>query len=189
MFERKNLTRITYFISSAIFSLTLLLACSTVPNAAPTEYKAANLPNGYGYSSTQLSANEYRVMFKATDKTSADLVQEYTLRRAAELAEKQNYTWLTIVKTDIEKKRGQGKSAVRTKPTRSVNPLQDQQCTMSGCEQVAQPFIENEDDIEVQTLPMSDIYYSIVVRMSQTKSSDGAFNVSELLQKVNRSAE
>ncbi|MCW8108256.1 hypothetical protein OPS25_07090 [Alteromonas ponticola] len=181
MFERKSLTRITYFISSAIFALTLTLACSTVPSASPTPYQSATMPNGYGYSSIQLADNEYKVLFKATDKTSADLVQEYTLRRAAELAKKQNFSWISIVKTDVEKKPGIGKSIVRNKPSRNVKIPQDQQCTMSGCEEVAQPFIENQDDIEVRDTPMSDIYYSIIVRMSQSKPPGNAFAVNEIL--------
>ncbi len=184
MFERKLITRITYCISCVIFILTLPLACSSVPNAVPTSYKSAKTANGYGYSSTQLSDNEYRVMFKATDLTPADLVQEYTLRRAAELADKHNYAWVTVVKTDIEKKQNQGKTVVRKKTDKQVKLPQDQQCTMSGCTEVAQPFTGNGDDIEVQTTPMSDIYYSIVVRMSATKPDVNALQVSQLLDKT-----
>ncbi|MCW8090286.1 CC0125/CC1285 family lipoprotein [Alteromonas sp. ASW11-130] len=181
MLERKSITHFTYFLSSAIFVLTLSLACTAVPSAVPTPYKAAVTPDGYGYSSSQLSNNEYRIKFKATEKTSADIVQEYALRRAAELARQYNYDWVTIVKTDVEKKQGHGKTVVRSKQNNNIKVFQDQQCTMSGCEEVAQPFVESEDDIEVRNVPMSNIHYSMIVRMSQTKPGSKAFNVHELL--------
>lgn len=86
-------------------------ACTTTPVASPTPYKSAVTKEGYGYSSVQLTDNEYRVLFKATDRTPADIIQQFALRRAAELANKHNYEWLAVIKTDVDKKTRYGQSS------------------------------------------------------------------------------
>ena len=45
----------------------------------------------------KISENEYKVLFKATDKTPADKVQQYALYRAAEIAQNQGFTYLAML--------------------------------------------------------------------------------------------
>lgn len=153
---------------AAVLALT---ACSTTPVAVPTPYKAAVTKEGYGYSSVQLSDNEYRVLFKATDETPADKVQEYALQRAGQIAMKQGYQYLAIVKTNVDKRPIEARRFI-TEPSSPATFTQDQQCTMSGCSQVAQPTAA-EGQNSVQSTMINDIYYSIVVRMANAKEGLG----------------
>lgn len=155
-------------------------ACSTTPSALPTPYKSAKSKDGYGYSSVQLSDNEFRVLFKATDETPADMVQQYVLQRASELASKQGYSHLAIVKTDIEKRPVEGHRIGKDNAPRPTF-TNDQQCTMSGCQQVAEPMPGQSQNSVEKTL-MNDVYYSILVRMANTAQALGknAIEVSDI---------
>ncbi|WP_282146280.1 CC0125/CC1285 family lipoprotein [Alteromonas stellipolaris] len=156
-------------------------ACTTNPIASPTPYKSAVTKEGYGYSSVQLTDNEYRVLFKATDRTPADVIQQFALRRAAELAKKHNYEWLAIVKTDVDKKAVMARAV--THNTDEPQPFAtNQQCTMSGCTEVAQPVPGQGQNTVTQT-QINDVYFSILVRMSNTQGSLGknVMSVEEIL--------
>lgn len=173
------------FAISALSTLFITVGCATSSPTEPTPYIKAASANNYGYSSMELSANEYRIMFKATQATPADKVQEFTLYRAAELAQKQGYDWVAIVKTDIERKTRTGKKVVRESNNSVPTVLRDEQCTMSGCNEVAQPFETSDADLRVEKTKTKDIYYSIVARMgnSQAAAGDQAFRTSEILSK------
>ncbi|OFC70903.1 CC0125/CC1285 family lipoprotein [Alteromonas confluentis] len=159
-------------------------ACSSVSSLTPTPYQAAKSDKQYGYSSTQLSDNEYRIMFRATEVTDASLVQEYSLYRAAEIAKKNDFQYLTIVKTDIERKNTVAKRIVKETPEISQNPiLTDPQCTMSGCNEVGQTMPNQSGELRVQTENTEDVYYSILVRMAESQTALGSksFEVAKLL--------
>lgn len=172
-------------IAGSIFLATAITvsACSTLPSTAPTPYQSAKLSDGYGYSSMQLSENEYRVMFKATEKTPADLVQEYTLYRAAEIADDTGFDWVAVVKTDVEKKAGKAKTLVRDKAKPMPSLPSEQQCTMSGCTEVAQPFPQTDGSMTVEETATNDVYYSIMVRMGNASqgSAPNALLIKEIL--------
>ncbi len=168
----------------AIITVALGLAlsgCSTTPVAAPTPYKSASTKAGYGYSSEKIQENEYKILFKATDKTPADKVQQYALFRAAEIAQNQGFTHLTIVKTTVDKKPILAREvmAANEKP---VAFQTDKQCTMSGCDEVAQPMAvpSNNDVVNTQ---INDIYFTIYVKMAKDGVSLGknAFVVTDVL--------
>ncbi len=159
-------------------------ACSSVSGVMPTPYQAAKTDKQYGYSSTQLSDSEYRVMFRASEVTDASLVQEYALYRAAEIAQKNNFNYLTIVKTDIERKQTVAKTVVKESPEISQNPIiNDPQCTMSGCNEVAQTMPNQSGELRVRTETAEDVYFSILVRMAENKTAlgDKSFEVAKLL--------
>jgi hypothetical protein len=159
----------------------LLTGCSSVPVATPTPYKSANSEQSYGYSSEKLGNGEYRILFKASDRTPADKVQQYALRRAAEIARQNNFSYVAVTKTNITKKRVIAREVSMNNDEPIVFPS-DKQCTMSGCSDVAQPTtLPNPNDIEKTA--MKDIYFSIVASMSNDAQSLGAnaFLVSELL--------
>lgn len=161
--------------------LSVLAACSSVPSAAPTPYQAATGKTGYGYSSVQLSEHEYRILFKATDATPADLVQQYTVLRAAELAKEQNYQYLAIVKTDIEKKASMGRRVVKNQDGQIFPP--EKQCTMSGCTEPGQVNQAADNDVTVETSPMENVFYSILVRLGNSREGTGknALRVDDVL--------
>ena len=165
---------------SAVLGLAIV-GCSSTPVAAPTPYKSAGSKAAYGYSSEKVSGNEFKVLFKATDKTPADKVQQFALYRAAEIAQKQGFTYLAIVKTNIDKKPVIAREIMASKE-KPVPFQNDRQCTMSGCDEVAQPMaVPNSNDV-VKT-QINDIYFTIDVKMANDKASLGknAFTVIEVL--------
>ena len=144
---------------SAVLSLAIV-GCSSTPVAAPTPYKSAGSKAAYGYSSEKVSGNEFKVLFKATDKTPADKVQQFALYRAAEIALKQGFTYLAIVKTNIDKKPVIAREIMASKE-KPVPFQTDRQCTMSGCDEVAQPMAVPSSNDVVKT-QINDIYFNIV---------------------------
>ena len=158
-----------------------MVGCSSTPVATPTPYKSASTKAAYGYSSEKVSESEYKVLFKATDKTPADKVQQYALYRAAEIAQKQGFNYLTIVKTNVDKKPILAREVV-AKSDEPVAFQTDRQCTMSGCDEVAQPMAVPSSNDVVKT-QINDIYFTIDVKMANDKASLGknAFTVIEVL--------
>lgn len=165
---------------SAVLSLAIV-GCSSTPVAAPTPYKSAGSKAAYGYSSEKVSGSEFKVLFKATDKTPADKVQQFALYRAAEIAQKQGFTYLAIVKTNIDKKPVIAREIMASKE-KPVPFQTDRQCTMSGCDEVAQPMAVPSSNDVVKT-QINDIYFTIDVKMANDKASLGknAFTVIEVL--------
>jgi hypothetical protein len=158
-----------------------MVGCSSTPVATPTPYKSASTKAAYGYSSEKVSESEYKVLFKATDKTPADKVQQYALYRAAEIAQKQGFNYLAIVKTNVDKKPILAREVV-AKNDEPVAFQTDRQCTMSGCDEVAQPMAVPSSNDVVKT-QINDIYFTIDVKMANDKASLGknAFTVIEVL--------
>lgn len=174
----------TLCTSVVISTLAVLSACSSTSTLAPTPYQSAKTTEGYGFSSTQLSENEYRIMFKASEATPADLVQQYTLLRGAELAQQQGYNWLAVVKTDIERKASVSSKITKTDGKKGGVFPPEQQCTMSGCQEVAQPFSGADGEIEVEEVSSKDVFYSVVVRMANSQQAIGknALAVDQILR-------
>lgn len=158
-----------------------IAGCSSTPVAAPTPYKSANSKASYGYSSEKISANQYQVLFKATDKTPADKVQQYALYRAAEVAQEQGFTYLEVINTNIDKKPVIAREVTAGKNEPAIFQT-DRQCTMSGCEEVAQPMAAPSSNDVVNT-QINDIYFTIDVKMANDKTRLGknAFTVLEVL--------
>ena len=178
--KNMNKSRLTLACVGVAFSLAIV-GCSSTPVAAPTPYKSASSKAAYGYSSEKISENEYKVLFKATDKTPADKVQQYALYRAAEIAQKQGFTYLAIVKTNVDKKPVVAREVMANKEE-PVAFQTDRQCTMSGCDEVAQPMAVPSSNDVVKT-QINDIYFTIDVMMANDKTRLGknAFTVLEVL--------
>lgn len=87
-------------------SLLLLGACATAEGVG---YQAANA-KGYGYSDQRIEADRYRVSFRGDGGTPAGAVEDFALRRAAEIARANGYDWFRVVSRaiDEEEKGGVG---------------------------------------------------------------------------------
>ncbi|WDT84638.1 CC0125/CC1285 family lipoprotein [Alteromonas sp. 009811495] len=181
--RKRNFTKRACALCASVFVLGGLAACSSTPVAAPTPYKASTTKGGYGYSSEKISGNTYQVRFKATDKTPADLVQQYALHRAAEIAQQEGFTFLAVQKTNVDKKPVLAREIVATNDKPVVLP-NDKQCTMSGCDNVAQPMAGATSNDVVKT-QINNIYYTITIEMANSPNElqKNALSVSELLAK------
>ena len=182
MNNKKNMKKSRMMLAcvGTAFSLAIV-GCSSTPVAAPTPYKSANTKAAYGYSSEKIAENEYKILFKATDKTAADKVQQYALYRAAEIAQKQGFTYLAIVKTNVDKKPVIARE-IMANNKESVAFQTNTQCTMSGCDEVAQPMAVPSSNDVVKT-QINDIYFTINVKMANDKIQLGksAFSVLDIL--------
>ena len=76
-----------------------LAACATMP-----VYQAQTSPGGVGYSDMQLASNRYRVTYTGSYATSRDVVEDFLLRRAAEVTLKAGYHWFIFDTRDTKAK-------------------------------------------------------------------------------------
>lgn len=76
----------------------MLAACAT---AVGTAYAPAD-SKGYGYAETRIEADRYRVSFAGDGATPQNVVEDYLLLRAAELAVENGYDWFRVVGRTID---------------------------------------------------------------------------------------
>ncbi len=83
--HRTLASRIALAVAAA--SLLGLSACAT----GPTPYEPQKAPGSMGYSDQELTHNRYRVTFTGNSETPRETVEDYLLRRAAEVTLKAGY--------------------------------------------------------------------------------------------------
>lgn len=90
-------------ILAASFSL---VACAAV---GPTTYGPADT-KGFGYETTRIESDRYRVTYRGSGGMPAALVEDYALLRAGEIALDEGYDWFRVIARDIssEKRGGVG---------------------------------------------------------------------------------
>lgn len=78
--------------------LSLLLAgfAAACATAIGTAYQPAD-SNGFGYAEQRVESDRYRVSFAGDGATPPDLVEDFALLRAAELAAAGGYDWFRVV--------------------------------------------------------------------------------------------
>lgn len=84
-------------VTAAMLAVTLLAACETGP-----VYKPRGPGESVGYTDLQLSPNRYRVTFSASSATKREDVENYLLRRAAEVTLAAGYTHFVFDQRDTE---------------------------------------------------------------------------------------
>jgi hypothetical protein len=107
---------------SMIIAVVLLSAC-----ASQSAYKPAN-GSGFGYKESQISANQYRVQFKARGDNRGKAV-DYALLRAAELTLMNGYDWFVVVDRETVVERDQ--EGVQTTATTQTVVTRD--CGLLTC--------------------------------------------------------
>jgi hypothetical protein len=87
-------------VSAVSLALVLgLMGCQTTPVYAPRESA-----HGVGYADKQLSANRYRVSYRGDSATNRETVEDFLLRRAAEVTLKAGYTWFVFDTRDTKER-------------------------------------------------------------------------------------
>ncbi|MCA8890124.1 MAG: hypothetical protein KDA46_14915 [Parvularculaceae bacterium] len=89
-----------------------MLALGACATAVGTAYGPAD-SKGYGYTQTRIEADRYRVSFAGDGATPPELVEDFALLRAAEIAVENGYDWFRVVgrSMDAEEKGGVGLGA------------------------------------------------------------------------------
>lgn len=90
--------RMTRMVLAAISVLSLSAACTTGP-----EYKPRLPGDPVGYTDLQLSPTRYRVAFSGGTASNRDDVENYLLRRAAEVTVRAGYTHFVFSRRDTER--------------------------------------------------------------------------------------
>jgi hypothetical protein len=86
-------------LAFACLAVAALAACATAP-----VYQPQQSPGGVGYSDSQLAANRYRVTYTGNSSTGREVVEDFLLRRAAEVALKAGYHWFVFDTRDTKSK-------------------------------------------------------------------------------------
>jgi len=79
------------------------LALAVAACMGPTPYQPLEPEQG-GYAEEQLSENQYRVVFTGNARTAPEQVEQFLLRRAAELTLKAGYDWFRPTNRVVEGK-------------------------------------------------------------------------------------
>ena len=74
-----------------------LAACAAT---GPAEYGPAD-DRGFGYEETRIEDDRYRVIYRGSAGAPRDQVEDYALRRAAELALANDYDWFRVVSRSL----------------------------------------------------------------------------------------
>ena len=82
---------------AVIASLLIVAACVT---AEGTPYAPVD-PRGYGFEEVRIESDRYRVVFRGDGATPPDVVEDYALLRAAELAIDGGYDWFRVAGRDL----------------------------------------------------------------------------------------
>jgi hypothetical protein len=100
------LDRIARPLAAAVFCLGLV-ACET-----PTLYQAAPRPDAVGYSEFRIEPGRYRVTFQGGDGAPAAQVEDFAMRRAAQITLRDGYDWFQIVDRTGEARPPHASSAI-----------------------------------------------------------------------------
>ena len=81
-----------------ILSLAVALgACAAV---GPTTYGAAD-SKGFGYEESRIESNRYRIIYRGSGGMPPEQVEDFALKRAAEIAVANNYDWFRVIARDL----------------------------------------------------------------------------------------
>lgn len=78
--------------TALVFIALGLGACASGP-----KYVEADHANDYGYYTTQLDTNRYRIVFNGGQTAGLNTTRDYALLRAAELTLQEGYDWFQVV--------------------------------------------------------------------------------------------
>lgn len=83
-------------ISAAALALS---ACAAV---GPASYGAADA-KGFGYQDTRIESDRYRVVYRGSGGMHPEQVEDFALRRAAEITLDEGYDWFRVVSRNMER--------------------------------------------------------------------------------------
>ena len=84
--------------------LLIVLAAALTACAAtgPAAYGPAD-DRGFGYAETKIEDNRFRIVYGGSGGVPPEVVEDFALRRAAELARDNGYDWFQVVGSSIER--------------------------------------------------------------------------------------
>ena len=123
----------------AVAVAAVLGACGSTPKYAP-----ADDVDSYGYYSTQLSENRYRIVYNGRRSTSLNTSRDYALLRAAELTLREGYDWFRIVEREtVSFNEPQPQSGLSYERAHHV----ERSCGLLSCSQSVRPWTSTRLDM------------------------------------------
>lgn len=83
-----------------LFSVLPVLFLSACVAAGPADYGPAD-DKGFGFDEQQIEDGRFRVVYRGSGGMPPELVEDYALRRAAELSIANGYDWFRVVGADV----------------------------------------------------------------------------------------
>lgn len=77
-----------------------MLAAAGCASAGPAGYGPAD-QKGFGFEEARIESNRYRVTYRGSADMPPEIVEDYALRRAAEIAVREGYDWFRVVGRDV----------------------------------------------------------------------------------------
>jgi len=81
----------------AIWAAAMAVGCAST---GPAEYGPA-ADGRFGYEETQIEDNRFRIVYRGSGGMPPEIVEDYALRRAAELALFEGYEWFRVVAREV----------------------------------------------------------------------------------------
>jgi hypothetical protein len=89
-------------LAAACAAAILMLSACATPTAPAPAYRPQATAEGAGYADEQIDATRYRVSFSGDTETTRGQVEDYLLRRAAEITVRAGYNYFEFDKRSIE---------------------------------------------------------------------------------------
>lgn len=83
------------------------LAAAACAATGPAAYGPAD-EKGFGYEDTRIESDRYRVIYRGSGGMPPEQVEDFALRRAAELALANNYAWFRVAASNLSRERRGG---------------------------------------------------------------------------------
>lgn len=83
-------------LSAIVAMMFMLFACAAT---GPTAYGPDD--GKFGYSDTQIESDRYRIVYRGSGGMPPGVVEDFALRRAAELTLENGYDWFRVVARDV----------------------------------------------------------------------------------------
>ncbi len=88
-------------VARTLTACAVLVGLTACAATGPAEYSPAG-KSQFGYTNTRIEANRFRVIYRGSGSQPAEQVEDFALRRAAELTLSNEADWFRIVDRQIE---------------------------------------------------------------------------------------
>ncbi|GAA4363652.1 CC0125/CC1285 family lipoprotein [Kangiella marina] len=153
--------------------------------ASTTTYAPAETPKDYGYYSTKLGDDRYRISFNGNTSTSQNTVKDYALLRAAELTLQEGGSWFQVVDRGSDKETRSTPARTEVRRTEVI----ERDCGLLGCETRRRPAYTTTIGVEAgKERSKYSSSLEIVIGSGEMPSGDGHYYDAKELASTLRSA-
>lgn len=150
--------------------------------ASQSAYTPADSADDYGYYSTALGDDRYRITFNGNSSTGQNTVTDFALLRAAELTSEQGKDWFHIVEQETNTVE---KSAPGAGVSHHSAPVVERDCGLLGCTSTVRPSTQTSIGVDTATTRTTySVSLEIVMGRNPIPKSDGRYYDAETLMQT-----